>query len=245
MELKGQLALQLLSADPWTDQRRRDVVASVLLLLVPSFEVLHTALKGVGEERSYRIDARLLADLYAACPRHLKLALAHTPAFSRLKPQAFTPLFRDAWRIKPMTTYQRRDLALTLEAFLNRNPRQAEHWRDIILSLLWSPAHELCLRGLYQAGYLDSLEPRELARIRQKLSASVHIRMNALNGLTLLMRRHRQVAPAVVEFITSDPIRQAAQRIQRTDPDRDARTCARYLLKAIREYRRDRGSARR
>lgn len=238
MELKDQLALQLVSTDAWTDQRRRDIAASVLLMLVPSFEVLDTALKGVDEEQAYRIDGKLLSDLYASCPKHLKLALAHTPAFSRLGPRAFLPLFRDAWQIKPATLYQRRDLALTLEAFLGGNQKHGESFRDIIMSLFWSPVHELCLRGIYQVGYLGDLAPKDLDRIRQKLSGSVHIRMNALNGLTLLARRHREVAPAIREFITSDPVLRAARHIQKTDPDEGARSCARYLLKAVREYQR-------
>jgi len=160
-------------------------------------------------------------------------------------------LFRDAWRIKSATMYQRRDLAATLEAFLGGNPRQAERFRDIIMSLFWSPVHEFCLRGVYQIGYLDNLEPKDFDRIRRKLSradrapASARIRNNMLNGLTLLVKRDREVAPAVREFATSDPIVRTARRLQRAAPDEGVRSCAYYFLKAVREYQRSQVGARR
>jgi hypothetical protein len=235
-ELRHQLALQLLSVEPWTDQRRRDVVASVLLILVPSFEVLDRGLNGIDERHAYTIDPKLITDLYEHCPAEQKLALACTTAFCRLAPVPFRRLFLDAWA-RPMSIEQREALVSTLAAFFSAYPERAEEYRSLILELLWSPRRYLALAALRMVGYLNDLAPRDLERIKARVSGKwFDHRMNGLNGLCELVKRHREVSPAVVAFATSPELRAIARRIQRTDPDKDARTCAYYLLKAIREY---------
>jgi hypothetical protein len=136
-----------------------------------------------------------------------------------------------------MTVFERQDIAWTLWGYLRRNVGRAERFRAVILDLLRSSQRDDVLAGLGLARYLNEFAPEDLERIKKRMTARwSHHRMNAHNALCELVKRHREVSPDVVAFATSPEIRSIAQRIQRTDPEKDPRTCAYYLLKAIREY---------
>lgn len=213
-----------------------NAAASLLLAICPDFEIYAAGRKGIEEGR-YHIDARLVADLYTSCPDKLKLVIADSLAFRRLPPATFRRLFLDAWHLKSLTVGQRHSLALVLEGFVARSPAHAEANRDLILELLWSRYMTLCLRGVYQIGYLNDLEPRDLERLKDKLATgSVYIRMNALNGLCILTKRYKELSPRLLAFCTSDEVRALARRIASSDRDKDARTCAYYFLKALFRY---------
>jgi hypothetical protein len=217
----------------WTDDRRLRTFITTLVL--SSDEVL-LATRGLFDEGRFQLDEKLVSDLYRASPADLKIALVSQLAFTRLKPAVFESLFRDVWRL-PMTLLQRQRVAWALAGYFKRNPDRAEAFRPLILDLLRSNRKYFVLAGLGLVRHLNELEPGDLERIKQRMNAAwSHHRMNAINGLCELVKRHREVSPAVVAFATSPELRAIARRIQRTDPDKDARTCAYYLLKAIREY---------
>jgi len=241
MELKSLLAQQLLSAESWTDQRKRDLVASVLLICPPDPDSHATAINGIEAGR-YRIDEKLLSDLYRAASNDIKIALVGTTAFTRLSPAVFERLFMQTWRIESMSLEQRETLVNSLSAFLlARHPERAERFRDILLEMLWSRNRYISLRGLGDVGFLSDLAPRDLDRLKRKATAAFFgFRMNAFNALCHLVKRHREVSPEVLAFCTSKEIRAIARRLNRTDPDKRVRTCAYYLLKALREYDRSR-----
>jgi hypothetical protein len=236
MELSPPLTLQLLSAKPWTDQTRRNLVASVLMILVPGREALSAAFEGF-DNGSFEVDSTLLTDLHAACPTELQVELIGTPAFRHLPSPIFKRLFLATWGNERLTMDQQASLALDLETFLRRHPTEAEGYRDIILRLLHSRRRALCVRGLYLACLLNELSPRDLERVKKKVTAAwFDHRMNALNGLCALVKRHREATPANVELATSEEVRTLARRLLRTDPDNAVRSCAYFLLRALREY---------
>jgi hypothetical protein len=236
MALNASLTRQLLSAEPWTDQTRRNLVATVLMIVVHEFEALSAAIEEFYSVR-FEVDSTLLTDLYSSCPAELQVELVATPAFGRLPPPLFKRYFLTTWENERLTTDQRDTLAYELSGFLHQHPEEAESYRDIVLGLLHSPRKSRCLSGLYLACLLSELAPRDLERIKRKLKAAWFAqRMNALNGLSLLVKRHREVAPEIVQFATSDEIRSLARRIQRADPDKGVRSSAYFLLKSLREY---------
>jgi hypothetical protein len=205
------------------------------MLLCGDVDLIRPGYRGL-EAGTYRIDSQLLQDAYATCPQDLRLELAHSLAFIRSEPTVFRRLFLDLWKTEA-TPSVREELAGILHTFLIWNPARADDYRDIILELFWSPRRYTALPALHMLGYLSDLSPRDLERIKARVTGKwFDHRMNGLNGLCNLVKRHREVSPDVVAFATSPELRAIARRIQRTDPDKDARTCAYYLLKAIREY---------
>jgi hypothetical protein len=236
MELNPELTLHLLSClDPWTDRRRRDALVTVVMMLSRDGDITVASYRGLAA-RTYRVDAKLLSDAYAACPRDLKLQLARSTAFIRAEPAVFKKLFLDLWR-RETSPEAREELASTLHAFLQFNPARADEFRGPILELFRSPRRYVALSAIRMVGYLSDLPARDLERLESRItSAWFGNRMNALNALCEWVKRHREVSPGVVAFATSPEIRAIARRIHRTDPAKDARTCAYYLLKALREY---------
>ena len=240
MELVEQLARLLPSLKPdWTENRR---LRTFITALVLTSDEVRPAIHEMFEDGRIQIDGKLVSDLYRASPSNLKIALVGQLAFSRAKPALFEPLFRDAWRLQ-MTMLERQRFAWTLESHFHRNAGRAERFRPLILDLLRSSQKYFILAGIGLARHLNELEPEDLERIKQHMGATwPHHRMGALNGLCNLVKRHRDVSPDVVAFATSPEIRAIARRIQRKDRDKRARTCAYYLLEAIREYDAVRGT---
>jgi len=236
MVLSKALARQLLSAKPWTDQTRRNLAATMLMLVVPSLDALAAGLEGFGSG-SFQMDSTLLTDLHGACPTELQVELIATPAFSRLPSPILKRLLLTTWENKRLTVDQRVTLALELDSLLRRHPTEAEDHRDIILGLLHSRHRFLCLRGISMACLLEELAPRDVERLKRKLtSAWPDHRMTALNGLCREVKRYREAASASVTLATSDEVRSLARRLHRADPDEGVRSCAYFLLKALREH---------
>jgi hypothetical protein len=240
-----QLALKLLSAEHWTTRARRDLAATVLMIVSSNPDVRSTDFDRI-DAGVIRLDEQLLEDLHARCPRELKVALFESAAVFRLSASAFKRLFHTTWSEPMLSAGQRHILARSLSARL-RPRRRGQHvhlqvdgvddYRDVIIELLWSPGRSLCLRGLLLAGLLNDLSPRDLGRMKRKLTSRwFDHRMNACNGLCELVKRHRELPRAIIESATSLEVRKAAARITRTDPEAGARSCAYFLLKAIREY---------
>jgi len=241
-QLREGLALHLLkTGSRWLKPNQFEAIVTMFLLFGTGAE-FNEASAGVKAGR-YAVDPEFLTHFYNSCPEPLKLALFQTFGLAWLQPAVFEPIFRNAWSLRSATTHQREFVAWKLETVLSHHPAHAEDYRDIILELLRSPRPELCTRGLYLVSYLDDVEPRELAYVRRRLSAAKpEPRMNALNGLCRWTQRHREVSPRVLEFTTSPEIREKAKHLLRSDPEKAVRTCAHFMLKALREYERATGA---
>jgi hypothetical protein len=205
------------------------LVATVLLLDGVNFE-LRDAMRSAIDQKKLRLDARLIKELYAACPPRLKPRFAFA-AVSRLAPRDFKPIFMDAYR-REMTVEQRFDLAGRLDYFLRQNPEEAPKYRPLIRELLKSPEPDLCTAGLVTTGLLDDLEPAELRFIERKLSARfADHRMNAVNALARLVGRRDQIAPEVRAFCESKPVLTRIRWMRTHDRNELVRECARVFFR--------------
>jgi len=206
------------------------LVATILLLDGVNFE-LRDAMRSAIDQKKLRLDARLIKELYAACPPRLKPRFAFAAAVSRLPPRDFNPLFMDAYR-REMTAEQRFDLAGRLDYFLRQNPEETPKYRPLILQLLRSPEPDLCTAGLVSAGLLDELEPSDLRFIERKLSARyADHRMNAVNALARLVGRRDRLAPEVRAFCASKPVLTRLRWMRTHDRNEYVRECARVFFR--------------
>ena len=246
-QLDLNLALHLLTRKkPWTDRSRMDGVATALSLLGGNWlkargdahKVVNATVDGMAERR-YGVDSKLVRDLYASCPRPLKLTLVGTVVFPRLEPNTFKSLFLEAYRLRPTKLSEQLVLAYALEFFIHLNEKRAHEYKGVIVSFLRSPKPSLCFRGLYQAGYLNDLEPGDLELMRKNLCKRSFMRTHAMNGFRRLLMRRREVSPRVLAFCLSPEIKAKTEHLSTRDPDDFIRDYASSLLQAIREARQD------
>jgi len=237
-ELKQELALRFFETAPdWLTRRQLDAVVTVFTLFgegEASFRVGWGINKG-----QYRIDPRLIANLFAACPEHLRPVLVGMTPLVHLDPATFKRLFRETWQSGSMSPEQRKQLVYTLTGFIVRHPEHAEEYRDIILEAFRSRFRDHSLAAQGPLRYLNDVEPKELGLLHRRLDGAVlEYRMSVLNIFCEWLKRPRDVSPRVLAFCTSPEIRERAREIFRSDPDKNARTCAYFFLRALGAYHR-------
>jgi len=242
VQVGDSLAQHLLSLPKgWTEARRLDTVAAVFMLFDWRHAQLFPSLREGLEQGRFAVDAQLLADLYATCPIKLKIELLNTPACGFLDPVSFKSLFRDAWSLGSLTASQRESLLYVLRGFFNRHPDRGFEYSDIILESLDSKNWHFHIPVFLVAGYLNEIPPHGLLRMKRGMrSANTELRMTAHNGLCMLVKRRREVSPAVNAFCLAPDVQSLAERIEKSDPSEDVRLCAHYLVKALRQARRTR-----
>jgi len=236
VKIENPLALHLLTRPgPWTDARRLDTIATVFLLLTEEVALLRSAFAGLEEQR-FKVDSELLSGLYAASSREFRLKLSETTAFFRLDPETFKPMFLDLWKGAPLKPAQRQSLLVTLRRFLAWHPDQGGGYQEVLLAGLQERSPALLLVGFSLAGYLNDIPMKGLLRLKRGMESSEEgLRMHSSNALCMLVKRRREVSPAVAAFCRSPEVLATARRLRRSDPSKDVRLCAYYLLKALRE----------
>jgi len=241
VQVEKALALHLLShRAQWTDPQRLNTVASVFLMFTwrPP-EVLDASFEGLAQ-KNFKVDAKLVSDLYYICPPALKVGLASTSAFRCLDPSTFKRLFLDAWGVQELGSADRVSLLYSLHSYLDRNPKWGSDYAEVILEGLRSKQWKLHIPGFLLAGYLDHLPTAQLLQLKRgMLSPRPELRMHAHNGLCLLIKRRREVSPAVIAFCLEPELQATAQRLQKSDPDEGVQLCAFYLVKALRAARKE------
>lgn len=204
---------------------------TALLLLEQDKEHFDAGWKGVKEGR-FRLDSKLIADLYAVLPKRLRVDLLATTAAARLDTKTFRALFIPLFHDRSLTPKQRKHLALWSFS-MNVGPKNAEENRDLILELLRSKEPEIALRALSTVGHLNYLSREDLELVKRKMQSKGYARYNACNGVCELVKRPKEIHPSVLEFCLQPEISRIADRICRKDRDPGARLCGYFLLKAL------------
>ncbi len=224
------------SRSSWTDEVRLNIAITALLVTEPDsnldYEVRSAIFKGLRAEK-YRVDSKLLTDLYAVCPGRLRARLICSTPFGSLGPAVFEPRFLETYRRKQLAVLERRDLALALERYLWGHPARADPFASIILELLRSSEWEYRLRGLMMVGMLSEVAEADQELILRALRDKSHeIRCQACNGLCELAKRRSKVSPRFRAFCMSPEVKEIVFDLYKHDPDVDVQTCAYYFLKA-------------
>lgn len=232
MVLANELPRLFLTArKPWTDSKRLDTAATALLLANED-SLVEEGREGFHKGR-YRIDSKLVADLYAVLPKRSRLELMFSRVAFRLAPKTFRALFLPVYRQRKLNASQRLKLAQQLWLFLGQEPGRAEGLRDVILGMLRSKRTDLSVLGLGMAGDLNYLDPKDLRLMKHLMLGKKYQRYNACNGFLKLVKRRHDVHPSVIEFCLQPEISQIAERIYKKDRDNGARRWGYYLLKAL------------
>jgi len=234
VELSRTLLLHLIrSASSWIDHRRRDATVTAILIADGEVEVSNAIRKGFRDGH-FRIDRRLVIDLYADCTGSARAQLVAGPAFGFLDPKDFEGRFLKTFRSRGLTLLQRRDLTDSLRTHLWRYPERVHRFAPIIVGLLRSREMEYRNRGLILARNLLELADSEKALVSRALrDRRVEIRMSAHNLLFWWLKRKSELSPDLRAFCTSPEIRTIAFDRYRHDPDVNVKTCAYYFLKAL------------
>lgn len=212
----------------WTDSRRSSTLFTLLLLSDRPREIAY-ALDGLEHSRS-GLDVKLIENLYRACTPHQRVELALAPVMSRLPPRVFERIFTGVY--KWAGPYAKHRLAIALQAFLSRHPKQAKVYRQWILEMFRSANPSLFTVGLDVLGrHLDDVSAEDLRRIARALKGSKYRRLTAVHGLTLLASRER-VPARVAAFLLSQKVRETVADIRAHDPFRHNRLAAREALAA-------------
>ena len=207
---------------------------TAILLAADDFELTSLCLKWV-DEGSARIDERLVLNLYRACDRKGRLALASSVAASRMRPSAFRRVFDEVYARSDLTVQERRALIWNLECFLVLNPRHLMVYAAVIQTLLRSSSPSLRHRALSLAGRLNRLDSSALAILARHLrSRTPELRLNALDGFFQLVDRIDEVAPHIREFLSAEPFRAQVARMHQSDPDNAVRHNAWAVLQRLR-----------
>ncbi len=188
------------------------------------------AIKGL-ERGHYRLDAKLVEDLYRACSPRQKVELALTPVLSRLPPNVFKRIFMDAHRrARPA---EKHPLAISLHAFLDRHPRRANEYAREILELLRSGDRNLFIIGVgLVSAFFEDISEKDLQRVKRTLKRDKYLRLSALHGLASLLSRQRRVSARVSTFLLSAEIRRLVEDIRSRDAFRHNRHAATEVLEA-------------
>ncbi|HLL53378.1 MAG TPA: hypothetical protein VK447_07525 [Myxococcaceae bacterium] len=200
-----------------------DIAATTIFLIKdPNFRVWSATLKNLDAGVCH-IDAKLVSDLYQACPPGLKPAFASTFAVAHLKPADFHPIFEDAYA-REMSALERQDLACNLGSFFHRNPAEVPRYRALILELLRSRQLEPALMGINLAKRIDDLGQEDLELLERRLSARYFPhREAALHAFQKLLERYRTIHPRVLDFCMREKLVEKFVRMRREDPDSDVR----------------------
>lgn len=222
----------------WTGATQANIFVTTVLI----FGALRERLQAIDavDSGACRVDTKLFSDMYRSWPQRSKVELIRTPATYLLDPGTFRHVFLDVYRRARPT--DKRGLALTLNAFLARNPDRARDFQDVILELFRSQHTNLRMLGAYIAGsFLDDLSEPDLQRFRQMLKRpSRGVRPNALLGLRLLLARHRFVSARVANFCFSDEVKAIVEEIRQSAPESDIKRSATHYLTMWRKLSRAR-----
>jgi hypothetical protein len=232
MVVSDELTLRLLSVRrTWTDPDRLNTAVTALLLLDQDRAHFDAALKGVRTGR-YRVDSKLMADLYAVLPKRLRVELLASTAGRRLDPKTFRALFFPLFRDRALTPKQRRRL-VQWSFGANIGPKNAEENRDLILEMLRSKDTQLVLTALLTVEYLNYVPREDLDIIKRKTQSRDNLRYAGCAALTALARRHKEVHPSVLEYCLQPSISRIAHRIYRKDREAPGRLAGFFLLEAL------------
>lgn len=232
MVVGDELTLRLLSARrAWTDRARLNTAVTALMLLEVDMAHFDAGLKGVRAGQ-YRVDSKLIADLYTVLPKRLRVELLASTAGRRLDPKTFRALFSPLFRDRSLTARQRRRL-VQWSFGANVGPKNAEENRDLILEMLRSKDSMLVLRGLSKVGYLNYLSREDLEIIKRKMQSRGDLRYAGCNAFLYLVRRHKELHPSVLEYCLQPSLSRIANRIYRKDREAPGRVAGFFLLKAL------------
>lgn len=227
-----ELSLGLLSIRRrWTDADRLNTAVTALLLTTWGSAHTNVGMKGV-RKGWFRLDSKLIADLYAVLPKRLRVELLTTPAAARLDTKTFRALFIPLFHDRSLTPKQRRHLAFWSFG-MNVGPRNAEENRDLILEMLRSKDHHFVKQGLMTVEYLNYLSRKDLEIVKRQLQSRGFDRSNACNAFIRLVRRRKEIHPSVLEFCLQPSISRIANRICRKDRDPGIRVGGFFLLEAL------------
>lgn len=218
-------------ASSWTDTLRRDAAVTALLIADLDVEFSNALHEGIRTGR-YRVDEKLIVDLYESRPKAARARLVGSSAFGYLKPSAFEHRFLETYRSKGLNARERRDLAETLGGYLWRHPEREDWCAPILLGLLRSSGWDR-VRALYMVRHLSALKERDREIVKRSLrDRSPYVRMNAHNLLFWWLKRKSELSPDLRDFCLSPEIRAIAFDRYQRDPNVDVQTCAYYFLKA-------------
>jgi len=195
------------------------------------FETRNAIYDGLRVGR-YRIDTKLVVDLYAACPKPLRQRLVASSVFGYLEPGTFERRFLETFRSKGLAARERRDLTDSLHTFLWRHPERLDRFAPLILNLMRGSGWNR-VRGLYMARLLSSMDERDREIVKRSLGNRMpEIRMSAHNLLFWWLKRKSELSPDLGAFCMSPEVREIADDRYKRDPNVDVQTCAYYFLKA-------------
>jgi hypothetical protein len=232
-ELDLGLAAYILKATrPWTSPAKRDAAVTLLLLAPSEVRLVATGVNGIASRR-YKIDPRLVLDLYRSVPRSLKLQVVASIPGTRLDDGPFQRIFREAYTKHTKSSRDRDKLALALRQHLHVHSDATDGYRDIILGLLRTNRGENRLHALDLVSRLTHVPADDQARVAALLkSRNEGERMNAVNALASWARRPG-VNSGVKRLATSAQVVEEVRRLHGADPSADVRLCAKYYLKGL------------
>ena len=206
VELKRLPVLHLLqSTSSWTDQSRLDTAVTALLIADLDIESHNVIFAGLRAGR-YRVDTKLVVDLYAACPEPLKKRLVASSVFGYLEPGAFERRFLETFRSEGLTAQERRDLTRSLRTFLWRLPERRDRFASLILDLMRGSEWNR-VRGLQMAELLSSMDERDREIVKRSLGNRMReIRMSAHNLLFWWLKRKSELSPDLRGFCMSPEV---------------------------------------
>jgi len=232
---RSPLALCFLHPSLVAPSKLSTLLTTLLLAETDDFN-LHLQCVYSLERGEARIDEELVLRLYSAGDPKRKLMIAQSAVTSRLRPKTFRQIFDPEYARTDLSIGQRRKLAWKLEPFLDRNPRQAPAYEQIILELARSQHQDLSLHGILVAARHAGVDADLLALfVRQLKSRSPYMRLNTVHAFRRLLDRLNQLPPEVRDYLRSDEFQQWAERLWREDPDKDVRKVSRRLRKTLRE----------
>lgn len=215
----------------WTDALRRDAAVTVLLIADTEVEVSNAIRKGI-RTGLYRLDEKLIIDLYEGSPKSARVRLVRSSAFGFLKPSAFERRFLETYRSKGLSSQERQDLTESLGTYLWLHPEREDWCTPVLLRLLRSHGWDR-VRALYMVRFLSSLEERDQELVKRSLRDRMpEIRMNAHNLLFWWLKRKSELSPDLRDFCLSPEVRAIAFDRYQRDPTIEVKTCAYYFLKA-------------